>query len=293
MTLFGKSLQDCSLQGESSEVDKVIACNDIIITDDLERNYKFPYKEIEEITFVDTTGHMKSSVLKNANSLKGLLILRSTIRDFEPELHTLKTIQIHHSYFAEHSNFDKCCRKLKKLLLRNTTGFFLEESVFKKLSRLKELKLSHQNVENLSESVFKGLKSLEKLRISDMNFKNIDSNAFADLTDLEELYIEEPNIEDLDVNVFKPLRNLKVLNIINAIRLKPLPLEMFSNLRNLRHLGLPLSTWKNIDVQKIPVMFPKLYSYSRSGSYETLEEEKFFAAKFKKLQEIIFNRSRR
>lgn len=290
---FPKSLQDCFLEGESSEVDKVVTCNNITISDSLEKKYKISFKEIEEISFSKSSGHLNNSVLKNANSLKGLLIYRSSIGLFEPEVHTLKTMQIHHSNFDDDSNFDKCCNRLKRLLLSNTTGFVLEESVFKKLTRLKELKLSHQNVDYLSEAVFKGLESLEELRISDVNFKKIGNNTFAYLTELEELYIELPNIEELAQDIFKPLKKLKVLNIISTKRLKSLPLGMFSNLKNLRQLELPLSTWRDIDVEKIPVMFPKLYSYSRSGDYDSMEDKKYFAAKFNKLHEIIVNRNRR
>lgn len=127
--------------------------------------------------------------------------------------------------------------------------------------------------------------------MSDINFKTIDGDVFEELSELKELYIEEIYIEELHEDLLKPLKKLEVLNIINTNRLKPVTLEMMSELKNLRHLGLPLKSWEKIDIEKISEVLPNLYSYSHSGDWKTKEEKQMFREKFKKLNDILYNKS--
>lgn len=291
LSIFAKSFEDCNLEEKSSEEENRLICGNINLKENPEKASEIVLTDVEEILFLHITGHLKANIFKQANSLKALLIYRSNIDIFEPEANSVKAVQIHHSHFANHTNFNKCCRRLKKLLLRNSTGFFLEESVFQKLNRLQKLEISHIKLDHLTKAVFTGLTSLEKLRISDSNLEKIDGNAFAGLTKLKELYIHEPNIKVLDEDVFKSLKNLRVLNIMNAKYLKPLSLDMLSELKNLRELGLPSITWQNIDVEKIPAIFPRLSTYSHNGDFKSEEEKKMFKIKLRTLNDLIFNKN--
>lgn len=291
LSIIAKSFEDCRIEEKSSEQENILFCENINFKNNPEKVSDIILTDIEEISFFHITGDLKANLFKNANELEALLIYKSNIDTFEPEADTVKTVHIYHSHFVNYSNFNKCCRRLKKLLLRNSTGFFLEESIFQKLTRLQKLELSLVNMKHLTEAVLKGLTSLEKLRISYSNLEKIDGNAFIGLTKLKELYIHEPNIKDIDVNAFKPLKKLRVLNIMNAKNLEPLSLDILSELSNLRELGLPLKTWKNIDVEKIPALFPRLSTYSHSGDYENEDERNLFHNKLRTLNNLIFNKN--
>lgn len=293
LLLFGESSQDCYIEDKSSSSsseESDITCTNMTVDGNLGEINKNLFKDAETITLQNAKGDLTKNIFKTAEHLKGLLIYKSDIGIFEPEADTIKTLQIHHSQFKNNTNFDKCCKRLTKLLLRTSNGFFLEKSIFENLKRLEKLELSHQSINNLTKSVFKGLRSLKKLRISESNFKKVDGDAFEELTELKELYIDETSIQELHKDLLKPLKKLKVLNIINGNQLKPLTLDMMNELKNLRHLGLPLNSWKNIDIEKITKVLPNLYSYSYSGDWKTREEKIFFREQFKKLNDILYNR---
>lgn len=290
LSIFAESLQDCHREDESSDLEVDFTCGNLTLDKNSNVFDQPIFRNIKSIALVDSSGGLSKDVFKNISNLKGLSIYRSYIDKFEPEANTLQYMQILNSHFSNHSNFDKCCKRLNKLFIRDSTGFNLQESVFNKLTRLQKLELMNQYQHHLTNSVFKGLTSLKKLRISGMNFQTTDSDVFHDLVKLKELYIDEANVQNLDKDTFKPLVNLRVLHITNANNLKPLPLEMFSELRGIREVALPLETWREIDVEKIPEMFPKLYIYSHTGNWKTREDERFFKAKFRRLNELIVNK---
>lgn len=291
LTIFVESLQHCYPEPDSSEVNIDVTCRNTTFTHEFSEFNDPVFANFQILSLVDSYGHLRKDILKNITNLKSLMIHKSHFETFEPEANSLQYLHIQYSEFANHTNFDKCCKRLTKLLLKHTNGFFLEESVFKNLKRLQKLALSHLYLSHLSKAVFVGLSSLQKLRISDTNFQKIDSDAFADLTKLKELYIDEPNIQELDRDVFKPLTNLRVLIIINAANLQPLPLDMFSELKQLQQLGLPLTTWEQINIEEIPKMLPNLSVYSHSGNFKSKKEEKKIRAKFKQLNILLFNKT--
>lgn len=272
----------------TSMMDADLICHNVTLNQNtLHQLTDFKAEDVEVVGFLDIDIELNTEVLKSLTSLKSLMLHNSRVSVFKPESSLLLNLQVHHTAFPNNSNFDDCCKNLNKLYLKNCTGIYLENSVFTKLKRLQQLQLSRMHIEHLSRDIFRGLRSLKKLRISNTNFTKLDHDSFADLTKLTELSIEENEIEDIDNDIFKPLRKLRVLTI-HAKKLKAMPIKMFKGLRNLTNLGLPLATWREMDVEQIPELFPHLVSYSYTEEWEEKDAD-IYRPLFIKLSKLLIN----
>lgn len=245
--------------------------------------------DVEVANFVHVEVDLDENVFKKLKNMNSLMVYRSKLKVFRPESLVLNNFQVHHSSFPDNSTFDNCCRNLNKLLLKNNTGLHLKGSAFTKLTRLQQLKLSYMPVEYITKDLLKGLTSLKMLKLHSLSFKRIDSDAFEDLPKLKEMSIEEHEIEEINTDIFKTLRNLKVLTIY-AKKLKPIPLDALRELSHLRELGLPLKTWKEMDVDQIPLVFPKLTSFSYTEDWEA-KDDYIYKPLFRKITTVLLNKN--
>ncbi|XP_023014671.2 uncharacterized protein [Leptinotarsa decemlineata] len=244
---------------------------------------------VRTLAFNNLKGKFDVSILANFSQLRGVLIYNSTFDFFQIHSKSLNNIYLSDSTFPSGTKFSNCCAHLEKLTIKNTVGLNLQTGAFTDFRRLKKLYLSNQQIPRITSYTFKGLRSLKKLSLTNTTTTAIESDAFEDLTRLKEFYLEDDTLQTIESNVFKPLRRLTTLTIYGE-NLKSLSLDMFSKQRGLTQIGLPLSTWRMVDVETIPRMFPKLYAYSYIGEWKNADDEEYIKGKLFRLSQLLLDR---
>ncbi|KAG5891409.1 hypothetical protein JTB14_031476 [Gonioctena quinquepunctata] len=205
--------------------------------------------DIHVLEFINFEGSFDASITSAFEGLRSVSVLYSSLDRFEPESKSLDHLQLYHNIFSGSTKLVNCCPNLEKLVIKNNSGLNLETEAFTELTKLKKLYLTNQSIPHVTRDTFKGLRSLKKLSLINTSTQSIAADAFHDLTKLKELYIQDNTLEAIDVNALNTLRKLNSLTIYGE-KLKALSLEMFSEQRGLREIGLPLDTWREIDVER-------------------------------------------
>ncbi|CAG9831707.1 unnamed protein product [Diabrotica balteata] len=246
--------------------------------------------EVFSLALYNVNGNMSSDLLTNFTSLKVLLLLEDEFKSFKLKSNTIQSLSLIRNKFPKGSNIKNCCYRLEKLILKNNTGPSLKHEVLSSFKRLRSLDLISQKTKHINKHIFKGLTKLKKLSIVNCSTQNIAEDAFRDLSHLQELYIEDNSLRNIHPKALEPLKQLTSLSIYGE-SLPPLPLNMFSEQKRLMQIGLPTNTWKSINVEKVPAMFPRLNFFSYMGGWKTEEDKQNTKSNvFTKLTKLLLKR---
>ncbi|XP_057662390.1 reticulon-4 receptor-like isoform X1 [Diorhabda carinulata] len=287
----------CRLFNELPTTDEVTwGCSNVTLSPtDLEKTVKFRMvnpKNVTVLWFQNNTGGFDSNVFQNFTQVKALYIVENVFETFNLNFTNIERLWMVRTTLPSDTTFANCCPRLERLFLKSNEGLNFELTGFRGMSRLHHLNLKLQKLKHVTRNTFRGLSRLKTLTLVHCGIESIAEGSFDDLSNLREIDIEDHNITRIASGVFDSMPKLTSLTIYGD-NIPPLSLSMFKNQKKLMQIGLPLNTWRVVDVEQIPTMFPRLNFFSHIGTWDN-EQDKFDLNKrvFRRLSELLENSER-
>lgn len=243
-TLLAVSYAEQCVYGEAgSQPQSLVTCKSVT-TATMGNNIKLndksgPFESVTDLELTNFTGTLDSNTLSMFPKLKRLSIQDSNF----PKISSVV--------------FEKCCKDLKILSIRNNMATTIEAGTFKNMKELEELHLSNK-IPKLSKDLLEGLVVLKKLTLRKTKINEVDEDAFENMKTLETLELYDNTFPVIKPKTFAPLTELNKLSILDNPNLKLFPLDLLKEQKKLELLGLPVDILSKIEVTTLKKQFPSL-----------------------------------